>query len=98
MLSRGFPGGASGEESARDIRDKRDSGLIPGLGRSPGVGNGNTLLQYSCLESPMDRGVCQATVHGVANTTEHAHAHCLQIPTCQHHSVTMGLWTKIHLP
>ena len=41
------------------------SGLIPGLGRSPGGGNGN-LLQYSCLEGPMNRGVRWATVHGVA--------------------------------
>ena len=32
-----------------------DLGLIPGLGRSPGEGNGNP-LQYSCLENPMDRG------------------------------------------
>ena len=38
---------------------------IPGLGRSPGEGNGNP-LQYSCLENPMDRGAWQATVHGVA--------------------------------
>ena len=36
-----------------------DSGLIPGLGRSPGGGNGNP-LQYSCLEDPMDRGAWQA--------------------------------------
>ena len=42
-----------------------DPGLIPGLGRSPGEGNGNP-LQYSCLKNPMDRGVGQATVHGVA--------------------------------
>ena len=35
--------------------DVRDAGLIPGLGRSPGGRNGN-LLQYSCLENPMDRG------------------------------------------
>ena len=35
--------------------DKRDTGWIPGSGRSPGGGNGN-LLQYSCLENPMDRG------------------------------------------
>ena len=41
-----------------------DLGLIPGLGRSPGEGNGNP-LQYSCLENPMDRGAWQATVHGV---------------------------------
>ena len=41
-----------------------DLGLIPGLGRSPGEGNGDP-LQYSCLENPMDRGAQQATVHGV---------------------------------
>ena len=43
-----------------------DMGLIPGSGRSPGVGNGNS-LQYSCLENSMDRGAIQATVHRVAN-------------------------------
>ena len=42
-----------------------DLSSIPGSGRSPGEGNGNQ-LQYSCLEKPMDRGVWQATVHGVA--------------------------------
>ena len=41
-----------------------DLGSIPGLGRSPGEGNGNP-LQYSCLENPMDRGAWQAIVHGV---------------------------------
>ena len=40
----------------------RDAGSIPGLGRSPGEGNGNP-LQYSYLENPMDRGAWQATVH-----------------------------------
>ena len=44
-----------------------DLGSIPGLGRSPGEGNGNT-LQYSCLENPTDRGAWQATVHGVAKS------------------------------
>ena len=39
-----------------------DVGLIPGLGRSPGEGNGKPLL-YSCLGNPMDRGAWQATVH-----------------------------------
>ena len=38
-----------------NARDVRDSGSIPGSGRSPGVGNGNA-LQYSCLENSMDRG------------------------------------------
>ena len=42
-------------------------GLIPGLGRSPGEGNGNP-LQYSCLEDPMDRGAWWATVHRLAKS------------------------------
>ena len=46
-----------------------DLGLIPGLGRSPGEGNGNP-LQYSCLGNSMDRGNWQATVHGVANESD----------------------------
>ena len=44
-----------------------DIGLIPGLGRSPGEGNGN-LLQYSCLESSTDRGSWSATVLGVTES------------------------------
>ena len=48
----GFPGGSDGKESACKAGDL---GLIPGLGRSPGEGNGNP-HQYSCLENPMDRG------------------------------------------
>ena len=44
-----------------------DVGSIPGLGRSPGEGNDN-LLQYSCLENPMDQGVWQAAVHRGAKT------------------------------
>ena len=47
--------------------DKRDSGSIPGLGRSPGGGHGNP-LQYSCLENPMDRGAWWATVHRVTKS------------------------------
>ena len=43
---------------------RRDADLIPGLERSPGIGNGK-LLQYSCLGNPMDRGGWQATMHGV---------------------------------
>ena len=44
-----------------------DPGSIPGLGRSPGEGNGNP-LQYSCLENPMDRVAWRATVCGVAKS------------------------------
>ena len=58
----GFPHGSDGKASACSTGDL---GLTPGLGRSPGEGNGNP-LQYSCLENPMDRGDWQATVHGVA--------------------------------
>ena len=42
-------------------------GLIPELGRSPGVGYGNP-LQYFCLTNPMDRGTCQATAHGITRS------------------------------
>ena len=47
----------------------RDTGSIPGLGRSPGGGHGNP-LQYSCLDYPMDRGVWWATVHGVTKESD----------------------------
>ena len=50
--------------NAGDVRDK---GSIPGLGRSPGKGNGNP-LQYSSLVNPMDREAWQATDHGVAKS------------------------------
>ena len=47
--------------------DVRDTGLIPGWGRSPGEGNGNP-LQYSCLENSLDRGAWWATVHGATQS------------------------------
>ena len=55
----------------KNVYNAGDPGLIPGPGRSPGGGHGNP-LQYSCLENPMDRGTCWATVHRVAelDTTE----------------------------
>ena len=71
--------------------DIRDAGSIPGLGRFPGEGHGN-LLQYSCLENPMDRGAWWATVHGVAKSqtrlkqlSKHACAH--PHSTCLHLSL-----------
>ena len=48
-----------------NVGDTGDTGSILGLGRSPGIGNGN-LLQYSFLENSMDRGALQAIVHGIA--------------------------------
>ena len=60
----GFPCDSDGKESACSAGDP---GLITGLGRSPGEGNGNA-LQYSCLEDPMDGGAWQATVCDVAKS------------------------------
>ena len=63
-----FPGGASDKEPACHFRRlKRRRFSFPGLGKYAGGGYGN-LLQYSCLENPMDRGAWQATVHNVAKS------------------------------
>ena len=60
----GFSGGSMVKNPPANAEDM---GLIPGLGRSPGVGNGNP-LQYSCLTNPMGRGALWATVHRVAKS------------------------------
>ena len=60
----GFPGSSDSEEFASSAGDL---GLILGLGRSPGEGNGNS-PQYFCLENSMDKGAWWATVHGVAKS------------------------------
>ena len=62
LLYMGFPGDSVVKNP---LANTGDAGLIPGLGRSPGEGNGNP-LQYSCLENPMDRGNWRATVYRVA--------------------------------
>ena len=64
FITRGFPGGSDGKASACSVGDP---GSIPGLGKSPGEGNGNP-LQYSCLEDSMDRGAWWAVVHGIAKS------------------------------
>ena len=58
---------------------KRDLGSVPGLGKSPGGGQGN-LLQYSCLENHKDRGACLVIVHNVAKDLDmtEVHAACTQ--------------------
>ena len=67
LLVRGFPGGTMVKTPSANAGDPRDTGSIPGPGRSPGAGNGN-LFQYSCLENPMERGDWRATVHGVSRS------------------------------
>ena len=63
-FSKDFLGGLDSKEFACNVGNL---GSIPGLGRSPGEGNG-TPLQYACLENPMDGGAWWATVHGVAKS------------------------------
>ena len=107
-LQRGFPGGSVVKNQSANAGDVRDVGLIPGLGRSPGVGNGNP-LQCSCLKIPMDRGALWSTDHGVAKSKtqlmdwEHTHTLLKSWPTpgldgevlggCQ--AQAGGLWSRI---
>ena len=64
LLFPGLPSWLRGKESTYIAGD---TGLIPGLGGSPGEGHGNP-LQYSSLENPMDRGAWWTTVHRVAKS------------------------------
>ena len=85
----GFPGGSDSKESTCNAGDL---GSIPGLGRSPGEGNGYP-LQYSCLEYPMDRGAWRATVHRVTKSqTRLSDFHFL---SCHLRDIALGL--KFHL-
>ena len=61
----GLSGGSVVKNPPANAGNARDSGSIPGSGRSPGAGNG-TLLQYSCLENSMGRGAWWTTLHEVA--------------------------------
>ena len=67
-----FPSGIVLKNPPTDAGDARDAGLIPGSGRSPGVGNGAP-LQYSCLENPMDRGAWQSMGSPGVEHDNHAH-------------------------
>ena len=83
---KGFPCGSAGKESACECR----RWLIPGSGKSPGEGNGNS-LQYFCLENSMDRRSWQATGHGVTNvghgctTSTSLHFVCSQLKNKMSH-------------
>ena len=63
----GFPGGMVVKNQTAHAGDARDMGLTPGLGRTPGGGNGNP-LQYSCLENSTESGAWRATIHEVAKS------------------------------
>ena len=80
MISKGFPGGAVGKESACQCRRSKRLRFYLWVRKISWSRNGNP-LQYSCLENFMDRGAWQATVYGVTkepDTTEHAHVHDCQ--------------------
>ena len=74
------------------LGDVRDTGSIPGLGRSPGGGHGNP-LQYSCLENPMDKGAWQAMILGVTNSQ--TWLKWLSIHTHSLHICLYSIYTKI---
>ena len=80
-MLQGFPGGSVGKDCDFNTEDARDTGLIPGSGRSPGGVNGNP-PQYSCLGNPDHRGAWLVTVHGVRKRRtqlkqlKHVHKNC----------------------
>ena len=84
----GFPVGSVVKNLLANAGATGDVGSIAGLGISLGGGNG-TLLQYSCLENPMDRRAWRATVHRVAKESDktecmHASPHTQLIPLLMH--------------
>ena len=73
------------------------AGLIPGLGRYPGEGNGDS-LKYSCLENSMDRGAWRAPVHGVTKSqTWVSNWECMHAPcaTCQEKQIKVPFLEKL---
>ena len=73
-----------------------DVSLIPGLGRSAGVGNADP-LQYSCLGNPTDRGAWQVTVHGTTNSwTQHTHTHTLHVDLQWRYSLNLASLFSSH--
>ena len=74
-----FPGGTVLKNPPAHGGDARDAGSIPGLGRSPGVGN-DKLHQYSCLENSKNRGACWAIVRRVTKSqTTLSHLYTLEM-------------------
>ena len=73
-----FPGDSVVKNLPEKAGDARDLGSTPGLGRSPRVGNGNS-LPYFCLENSIDRGAWWSTVHGVAKSWTPFSTHACQM-------------------
>ena len=88
----------NGKESACQWGDPGNTGSIPGLGRSPGLGNGSP-LQYSCLENSMDRGAWWAAVHRVAKSKAQLSMHaCTYTHTfCMRHLSVLPYYLCNHL-
>ena len=97
----GFAGSSVVRNPPANAEAREDTGSIPGLGRSPGEGNGNP-LQYSCLENPMKRGAWWATVHGVVKSWRrlsdwaHMHASSWKLVAFTYF-YQLGIWILISL-
>ena len=90
ILRMGFPDSSAGKESTYNVEDTGDTGLIPGLGKFPGEGNGNPLQDY-CLENPTDRGAWLGYSpwgRKESDTTERLHYHYHKLPL---------LWTSCYI-
>ena len=84
-----FPGGSVRKNLSANALDAGDAGSIPGLGRSPGEGNGSP-LQYSCLGNPKARGAWRAIVHEVVKSWMHLSTHIFLHTNCQSHKTHLS--------
>ena len=94
LYSFGFPSGLDGKVSACN---EGDQGSIPGLGGSPGKGNGNP-FQYSCLENPMDKGAWQAIVHRVKKSWARLGNFQFHIYTSKPNNISQNKYIQIWIP
>ena len=88
---RGSPGGTSGKEPTCQCRRLKRHSSIPGLGKSPGEGNGNP-FQYSCLGNPMDRRPWWAAVYRVSKTQTQFSS----VQSLSHVQLFVTPWTAAH--
>ena len=83
------PGGTIVKNPPAGAGDTRDTALILGLGRTLGVGNASP-LQHSCLENYVDRGIWQATVHGVTKSRTRPSVHAIKVGNVLMHVSLLG--------